>query len=87
MNLEVRSEVIEYGALPQCPWLAQVESLQHIKEIMVRLLQSATCDDQGRSEFWGPGLAGLGCQTGWARRLGPRALPHMRIRALAPQVS
>lgn len=50
MALEVRSEVLEYGSLPMAPWLAQIESLQQIRAVILQLLQSSSRDEQGRSE-------------------------------------
>lgn len=56
MNLEVRSEVIEYGALPTAPWLAGVDSLQQLRSVILQLLQAASFEE-GRCEW--RAIAGL----------------------------
>lgn len=49
-GLTVRQEVLEFGSCPVCPWLAQVETLQAIRALLLELLQVSTFDEHGRSE-------------------------------------
>lgn len=49
--LAVRSEVIEFGAAPVAPWLAQLDSVQAILGKQQQLLQLGSCDEQGRCEL------------------------------------
>ncbi len=45
--VRVRSEVLEFGAVPTAPWLVHLESLQALQELIPRLLLGVDSNDQG----------------------------------------